>query len=416
MQSLDLRPKKEPLIKVGLILPEDKTEHLMVKLSNPSLYEIRTNERNYPSIQSRKNLHLSLINNKIRINDLKIQLNNITISNMSKDNDGSITINNLIAGRGFHWEKKISRSFWGSINIKCIDSRLVVINEILLEKYLACVSTSEMSAKCPSEFLKTQTIIARSWLLANHEKKHSSLGIDVCNDDCCQRYQGNDNISEHSIHSANSTRGVVIIHENKICDTRYSKSCGGITEDYENVWQGSLVPYLSSINDINSDQVPFCSSKIINEKKLKNYIGNVDETEKYFRWEKRVNESEIIELLENKQNEKIDHIVELKPLKIGKSKRIINLQISYLLKDKNKKSIIIDSEYQIRKILSKSFLFSSAIKIDKVKNEFIFKGRGWGHGVGLCQIGALGMAFSNYDSSEILAHYYKKSKIYRLYK
>ena len=406
---------QEPLIKIGLVLPEDSMKVLTIKIFKPSSFLITGSEKDYDPKSSNK-LIFKIKNEMIACKELNILSKEIKIKNKYKESDAKIKIYGLTAGRGFHWQKEISASYWGSLIIKIYDSNLLVYNEIFLEQYLMCVSTSEMSEKCPTEFLKAQTIIARSWFLANKEKKHSSLGFDICNDDCCQRYHGCNHISSHSVESAKSTRGKVLAHKGMICDARYSKSCGGISEDYENVWQGEPVPYLRSINDYINDKTPFCSSKKIDESFLKNYIGNVDENGKYYRWQIALSKKGIIKNIYKTLKIKIFNITSLVPIKKGKSARIAKLEIRYLNELNKNKSIILNSEYEIRKVLSKDFLFSSAFEIEEVEDGYLLKGRGWGHGVGLCQIGALSMALEKYDHNQILSHYYSNTNIISLYK
>ncbi len=180
-------PNKEPVVSIGLVLPEDQIQVL--------------------SIQDIKN-NLSL--------EIDLQTENIILpASLYK-------LPSIRAGRGFHWEKQISITVEGELEIKVVDDCLFLINHIPLEKYLMCVATSEMSGECPPALLESQTVAARSWLLAAAEQKHTNLGIDACNDDCCQRYQGMGNLTDAAISAIEETQGIVLIHNEKICDTRYS--------------------------------------------------------------------------------------------------------------------------------------------------------------------------------------------------
>ena len=296
------------------------------------------------------------------------------------------------------------------------DGKMMAVNELPLEAYLKCVATSEMSALCPPEFLKAQTIVARSWLLANIEQKHRHLGFDICNDDCCQRYQGMTHCTDASIQSANTTFGEVIMFDDRICDARYSKSCGGISENFEHVWDGEPIPYLVSIVDEDENGVPFCSPEIVPETSLKTYIGDVDEKGEYYRWTYEATQDELIQSLQYKHNINAAKIQDLTPIKMGVSGRITDLLIEYEDNQRNDQKIEIHSEYEIRNIMSPSFLFSSAFTIEKTDDgDFLLHGNGWGHGVGLCQIGALGMALSGKTSEMILNHYYPNSRLRHLY-
>jgi len=409
-------PNKEPMIRVGLILPEDNIHSIQISFSDTQCFEIETIDRLHPSCKNNDQLNLNLVDGNLTIPELEIENTVLKIIPSISHDNPFITIEGIPAGRGFHWEKKISASYWGILEFCVSDGKMIAINELPLEHYLKCVATSEMSAQCPPEFLKAQTIVARSWLLANIEQKHRHLGFDICNDDCCQRYQGMANCSEASIKSVDVTFGQVIMFDEKICDARYSKSCGGITENFENVWEGGSIPYLVSVVDNDAKGTAFCSPEIVLEGSLKNYIGNVDEKGQYFRWEFEATQGELIQSLKNKRNVAATEIVQLIPEKIGYSGRIIDLRIEYKDFQNNLQSIEIHSEYEIRNIMSPFFLYSSAFSVEKNENgNFNLIGKGWGHGVGLCQIGALGRALNGQSTDNILNHYYSVSKLKRIY-
>ena len=260
-----------------------------------------------------------------------------------------------------------------------------------------------------------------------------TIDIDACNDDC-QRYQGITNITTNSRQASQKTFGHFLVHDNQICDTRYSKSCGGISENNENVWNEPPKPYLRAIFDGSSKTIPdlktnqklnawitnppncYCSYTYVDEKRLKKYIGKVDERGSYFRWSFRFTQAEITKIINQKCNTSFDTITSLKPLKRGVSGRITKLEISGK-ENEQFQNVQLNSEYEIRDALHPEFLYSSAfiIILDLDDNQIIksmtLKGAGWGHGVGLCQIGALGMALSNKTSAEILSHYFPLTKI-----
>ncbi len=409
-------PNIELKIRVGLILPEDDIKSLQISFSDSQCYEIETNERVHPSCKNQENLSLQLDKGRLVIPELELDASEISFIPSIPDENPFITLDGVPAGRGFHWEKKISASYWGTLEFTVLDGKMMAVNELPLEQYLKCVATSEMSAQCPSEFLKAQTIVARSWLLANIEQKHRHLGFDVCNDDCCQRYQGMANCSVSSIKSGDDTFGQVIMFDDKICDARYSKSCGGVTEKFEHVWDGEPIPYLVSVEDTDKKGFAFCSPDIVPEESLKTYIGDVDEKGQYFRWVYEAPQGELIQSLKDKRNLAAVEIVQLKPEGIGDSGRIIDLRIEYKDSQNNLQSFVIHSEYEIRNIMSPSFLYSSAFTVQKNEDgSFLLHGKGWGHGVGLCQIGALGMAMKGYSSKEILNHYFQKTEPVGLY-
>ena len=410
-------PTEEPIISIGIVLPND----------NQKTVDIFSTEKN-------KNYSIS-------IDDNKISMNNILYDILQLENtveDSYFIINPVTIGRGFHWGKKIKLKLPGNLEVKVSENSLFVINHIKLETYLMCVATSEMSSNCPPSFLASQTIAARSWIIAASEQKHFELGIDACNDDCCQRYQGIGNLTHGSKLATQSTRGKFLLHNDEICDTRYSKSCGGISEDNENVWDEEPKKYLRSIFDgkeslkpnfnnldetkkwFNSQPNCYCNEKHVNSKDLKKYIGKVDKKGNYFRWEFDYSIEEFTELVNEKLGYLFDLISSIKPLRRGKSGRILELKLEGV-KNENDHSVIIKSEYEIRRVLHPSFLYSSAFYIAEnfdSKNcltKIKLKGGGWGHGVGLCQIGGIGMALKNKSASEILSHYFPSSILKKLY-
>ena len=336
------------------------------------------------------------------------------------------------------WEKQITITVEGELEIKTVDGYLFVINHIPLEKYLSCVATSEMSGECPPAFLESQTVAARSWLLAAAEQKHADLGIDACNDDCCQRYQGKGNLTDSAINAVLKTQGQVLIHDDKICDTRYSKSCGGISENNEYVWGGEPKPYLHAVLDgegsnipnlksesdlkkwLTDDQHCFCGPNYVPEIQLHKYLGNVDKSKKYFRWDVSYSQEELTNLISEKTGKQIESIQLLEPLERGVSGRIITLRIDGIINGEPS-HLILKSEYEIRRVLHPDFLYSSAFIIeansglDSPPSRVTFNGAGWGHGVGLCQIGALGMSLNGTSFTDILSHYFQSTELRKIY-
>ena len=409
-------PTKEPLVSIGLILPIDKQEYVKITSKNNPDYEIKALENQL------------LVNGE---KSSKFNLKQLT-------NGSSYNINPVTAGRGFHWQKQINISIKGSIKIKNIDGCLFLVNEVGMEDYLMSVATSEMSGECPEALLEAQTIAARSWLMASEEQKHKDLGIDACNDDCCQRYQGIKNISAKAKSAALNTRGKFVIHNNKICDTRYSKSCGGISENNENVWGDNPKKYLRGIFDGRSGVIPdfsdeeqlnkwifeppdcYCNNEYLNKSELKRFLGSVDEDGDYFRWEITYSNEQLTKIINKKLNESFDSIESLIPMKRGISGRIMILTISGKKNQKEQK-ILVDSEYNIRNTLHPEFLYSSAFVInansdsESCAEKITLSGAGWGHGAGLCQIGALRMAIIGNSSEKILKHYFSSTEIKKMY-
>ena len=409
-------PTKEPLVSIGLILPIDKQEYVKITSKNNPDYEIKALE------------------NQLLVNGEKSSKFNL----QELTGESSYNIKPVTAGRGFHWQKQINISIKGSIKIKNIDGCLFLVNEVGMEDYLMSVATSEMSGECPEALLEAQTIAARSWLMASEEQKHKDLGIDACNDDCCQRYQGIKNISDKAKSAALNTRGKFVIYNNKICDTRYSKSCGGISENNENVWGDNPKEYLRAIFDSRSGNIPdlsneeqlnkwifeppdcYCNNEYISKSELKRFLGSVDEDGDYFRWEITYSNEQLTKIINKKLNESFDSIESLIPMKRGVSGRIMTLTIS-AKKDQKEQKILVDSEYNIRNTLHPEFLYSSAFVInansdsESCAEKITLSGAGWGHGAGLCQIGALRMAIIGNSSEKILKHYFSSTEIKKMY-
>lgn len=374
----------------------------------------------------------------------------------------SFLIKDVVIGVKFHWERKEKQRFVGSLNIIQENDNITAVNILPIEKYLTSVISSEMSAKCSLQLLKAHAIISRSWLLAQIEKSNSlqSKGeynttykteeeyikwydredhknFDVCADDHCQRYQGITKIFTNIARQAiDETYGVALIDNNTICDARYSKSCGGISEAFENVWEPEKLNYLSSIIDykyepenfnldfteevnakkwIKGNPAAFCNTN--DPKVLTQILPNFDqETKDFYRWKVEYSQKEISELIKEKSGIDFGDIIDLIPIERGYSSRLIKLKIVG-----TKKTLIVGKELEIRRWLSKSHLYSSAFFVEKgaveknIPSSFTLIGAGWGHGVGLCQIGAAVMAEQGFKFDEILLHYFKGASIKKLY-
>ena len=411
---------KEPIIAVGIILPEDNQKTLRVMNS-----------------QLNQKYEILIKNNQLLINDKLYSSYRFTRPEHEL-NDHYFDIDSVNAGRGFHWEKKISVKLKGDLEIKIKEKSIFLVNYILAEMYLMCVATSEMSGDCPVSLLEAQTIAARSWLFAAAEKKHKEYGLDVCNDDCCQRYQGFSQVTESALLASKNTSGKVLFYNNFICDTRYSKCCGGHSENNENVWGGNPKTYLKGIIDntsnetidlmeedsiktwIKSPNKSHCNDSIFGKGELKKYLGNVDKSGKYFRWSLEISQNELTKNINEKTGFSFTRINTLVPVRRGVSGRILELKV--IGNDGSKDlELILKSEYEIRRVLHPKFLYSSAFIIkSKTSNHiapsnFILNGAGWGHGVGLCQIGALKMAIMGKSTNEILLHYFSSTEVKKIY-
>ncbi|MDR0872039.1 MAG: SpoIID/LytB domain-containing protein, partial [Prevotellaceae bacterium] len=305
-------------------------------------------------------------------------------------------------------------------------------NILPVENYLKSVISSEMSATASLELLKAHAVISRSWLLANEECKmkneeyppasaHSSFFIphssfikwyerdahqnyDVCADDHCQRYQGITRITNPAaLRAVEETRGEVLMADGEICDARFSKSCGGMTEKFENCWADVPHSYLTNV------ECPYCNTQ--DKHILAQVLNNYDqETPDFYRWQVTYSQAELSELIKQKSGTDFGNITDLIPVKRGASGRIVELQIVG-----EKHTATIGKELEIRKWLSQTHLYSSAFVPEKTADGFILHGTGWGHGVGLCQIGAAVMAEKGFSYREILAHYYKDTELTKRY-
>ena len=338
----------------------------------------------------------------------------------------SFRLYNVTIGKQFHWERQQVQVFTGTLHLVLHEGQIVVINELPLEDYLVSVISSEMKSTCSLEFLKASAVISRSWLLAQlTHKTYESCEpyksqdefirwwdredhdlFDVCADDHCQRYQGitvacNPNVQQ----AVNETRGQVLVSNGEICDARFGKCCGGQTNEFQYCWQNIRKPYLSSVAD------PFCNTS--DREVLSQVLNDYDlETKNFYRWQVRYTQEELRRLIERNLGMKFGSILRLEPLETGPAGHISRLRIVG-----TERIYIIGKELLIRKTLSTSHLLSSAFTVslediqDNVPQTFVLNGKGWGHGVGMCQIGAAVMGHQGYSYLQILNHYYPGAEI-----
>lgn len=342
-----------------------------------------------------------------------------------------IKVKNVMIGKQFHWQQQEDQSFQGTLHLIIEEGKITAINIISTERYLTSVISSEMSAMASIELLKAHAVISRSWLLAQltaqKNDNNSSCGTendeeivrwynrsahqhyDVCADDHCQRYQGVTKVTTDVAKEAvEQTRGEILIYNGEICDTRFSKCCGGMTEKFSTCWEDKDYPYLTNVID------PYCG--MANQQILRQVMVNYDQqTTDFYRWTVTYSQQELHDLIMAKTGIDFGDIIDLEPLARGTSGRIYRLKIVG-----SKRLLIIGKELEIRKALSTSHLFSSAFEVKKqgegsVPEQFTLEGTGWGHGVGLCQIGAAVMGEKGFKYKEILLHYYQGAKVERIY-
>ena len=377
--------------------------------------------------------------------------------------DASFTIDNVQIGIDYHWQRSEPQTFIGQLRIIVEEEKLVVINKLPIEDYLKSVISSEMSATASLELLKAHAVISRSWLLAQMQHRERQEGrtggffsfqrkgdefirwydredhtlFDVCADDHCQRYQGITRQSSPLVEKAvEATRAVVLVSDGEVCDARFSKCCGGITERYSTCWEDKELSYLHPVHDVPADMKmdgqaigadnfdfdlwirtapeAFCNTEDANL--LSQVLNDYDrETQDFYRWRVDYTQDELSKLLAERCEEDFGAILDLQPVERGASGRIKKLRIIG-----TKKQLTIGKELEIRRALSESHLYSSAFsvergeEVDGVPTRFTLYGAGWGHGVGLCQIGAAVMAERGYTYDEILLHYYKDAQLHKL--
>ncbi len=347
-----------------------------------------------------------------------------------KSSDASFSLNDVTIGVNFHWERKETQTFQGVLRLVVEEDKICAINELPVEQYLTSVISSEMSATSSLEFLKAHAVISRSWLLAQmkrrQEQKISGSGFfsfikkddelirwydrddhtifDVCADDHCQRYQGiTKQTNRHVVDAIKATRGQILMYGDEICDARFSKCCGGKTEEFQYCWEDTPKPYLVSIDD------PFCNTR--DKQIISQVLNDYDqETQDFYTWQVSYTPEELRNVIETKLKVQLGDIVDLVPLERGKSGRIWKLKIVG-----SERSYTIGKELEIRRALSETHLYSSDFTVEKRSGKFILHGRGWGHGVGLCQIGAAVMGERGFSYDQILLHYYKGAEIKTLY-
>ena len=379
--------------------------------------------------------------------------------------DASFSLSDVTIGVNFHWERKETQTFLGTLRFVVESDKIVAINELPVEKYLESVISSEMSATSSLELLKAHAVISRSWLLAQMKKRREVAEsgnnffsftkkedtlirwydredhtlFDVCADDHCQRYQGiTKETSPHVAEAIRQTKGQILMDGEEICDARFSKCCGGITEEFQYCWENTPKTYLTAVRDIalgvehtqpnltNEEEAEkwirfnppaFCNTQ--DKKILSEVLNDYDqETVNFYRWKETLSQEKLQQLIADKLKMDLGAILDMKAVERGKSGRISKLQIIG-----TEKTFTIGKELEIRRTLSDSHLLSSAFVVDKydkdeqgVPQRFELIGAGWGHGVGLCQIGAAVMGEQGYHYDAILLHYYQGAEIKKLYK
>jgi stage II sporulation protein D len=348
-------------------------------------------------------------------------------------NLGHIILHDSPVGREFHWEHREKLSYREAVEFLVgNDGKLVAVNELPLEEYLVSVNSSEMDARCHLELLKAQTVAARATILATAGKHHRSEPFDLCNGDHCQCYYGSVREGSTSRQAVEETLGEVLMADGRICDARYAKVCGGIMEANEHVWPGQPISYLRSGVDAPSLEAAEGFYPISSEDQARRWIVSTPEAycnpdvpdlpdylsyaRDYYRWKVCYERGELEGIIENRSGHKIGTLQDLRPLTRGESGRISRLEIVG-----QNGSLVLERELEIRRVLSHSHLYSSCFTVNFQRDAngqiqtVVLHGAGWGHGVGLCQVGAAMMAVRGKKYDQILAHYYRDTSLKRIF-
>lgn len=377
----------------------------------------------------------------------------------SPEPGATVSLMDVTIGARFHWERRQRQTFQGALLLNAAGGTLTAVNRLHLEAYLASVISSEMSDTAPPEMLKAHAVASRSWLLAMLQRRGGAKHpeaiddkaprdaeeimrwygreehalFDVCSDDHCQRYHGITTlVGGRAAQAVRETRGIFLVHDRKVCDARYHKACGGRTDNFENTWEEISIPYLSTVVDADVFHDPItteaAAQKWVNirpeahcnatdEQLLRRILPDFDqETANFFRWRVAYDRKELEEILAQKSGIDFGTLQNLVPAARGPSGRIMRLRI-----EGTKRTVTVGKELEIRRWLSHSHLYSSAFCVSVesdasgLPRRFILDGAGWGHGVGMCQIGAAVMAEKGYQAEAILKHYFRGAELTRLY-
>ena len=418
IETENAEPQEEPEVSVGILI----TDHLRLTLNG----DFRAKGATVTGDQE-----VTIEDGCLKWNDALYR--EFTI--VPATPESTFSLHQVVIGKEFHWERTETQTFQGKLRLVVDEEKIVAINILPAEQYLTSVISSEMKATCPIEFLKASAVISRSWLLAQMEKRRNGQShaffqftktdteiirwhdqeehtiFDVCADDHCQRYQGITRAACPEVAEAiRQTRGEILTHEGKVCDARFAKCCGGTTNAFENCWEDVPHPYLRPVKD------PYCNTSNIGI--LSAVLNDYDlETRNFYQWRKEYSQEELAELIARRLGIDFGAILALEPVERSESGHLVKLKIVG-----SKRSLTIGKELEIRRALSDSHLYSSNFEVDilnpdadGVPQSFVLNGHGWGHGVGMCQIGAAVMSAEGHSYEEILHHYYTGADITKCY-
>lgn len=434
--------RKEPIVKVGIV----SGEQLRFIFHTPYRCEGCSSEGEQVAVFSE---------GKIRWNGC---LHNELCFVPGTEKEACFELPDVTIGVNFHWERKESQRFPGILKLIAGEEGLTAVNVVPVETYLASVISSEMSAAASPELLKAHAVISRSWLLniLESQKKvgcengktgaavvdnscpderivwydhQTHARFDVCADDHCQRYQGITRMTHPNVSQAvGETFGEVLAFDGRICDARFSKCCGGATEEFRFCWEEREVPYLMAVRDrklsgglpdlrlepearqwIHTAPEAFCNTA--DQRILSQVLNQYDrETADFYRWKVEYTAEELSRIIRLRSGIDFGTVTDLQPVERGRSGRLVRLRVVG-----SRRTMVIGKELEIRRILSLSHLYSSAFTVDRKEGGFVLTGAGWGHGVGLCQIGAAVMSERGYSYDEILFHYYAGATLEKRY-
>jgi len=443
--------RREPTVRVGIVLKADRRKHLRLAAGRCDCRI--AGARDAALLPAGQGAEVTAADGRVELRHAGGQvraevLRLVPVTREPPTQGGGICVRAVPAGRGFHWYKLTDERFAGELELRAAGDCVLVVNCLPLEDYLAGVITAEMSGQCPGELLKAQCVVARSWLLAFTEPKHADAPFDRCNDDCCQRYRGTGDLTPAALAAVRQTRGQVLLADDgRVLDANYSKCCGGISEEPRFVW-GADKPGISAVVDAPPDAPEagffpvseanlseylagpwleragaYCSPRLIGPEQAARYLGKVDEPGDYFRWQVSYAPGELEDLLRQRlpRAANLARLLDLRVLARGVSGRASRLEVHWTDVAGRPSQAVIDSEYEIRRVLHRRFLYSSAFELLLERDaggritSVRLRGAGWGHGVGLCQMGALGMALLGRDYREICAHYYPQARLERVY-
>ncbi len=440
----------EPTVRIGIVLAADRRTQVLLETPAHS-YSIHGETGRLPQLlPPNRTIAVTVDSGQLRLDigaTSRSGFRRLRLVPANTHRQCGITVRNILAGRGFHWQKTIDQTLSGVLEFRVRDNCLVMTNELPIEDYVVGVITAEMSGDCPAAYLKAHAVVSRSWLMAQSSPAHPGEPFTWCNDDCCQRYHGTSGWTDAAIDATAQTRGQVLMTKaGRILPAFYSKNSGGIVESPESVWrrptpglhahvdgptsafENAFFPvternageYISG-QWLSTTQL-YASPNVVPEETVGRYLGRVDDGKSGFRWTTEVTQDELLMSVRRAVGRpRLAVILDIVPLRRGASGRIEEIALTCATVSGQVVRELVKTQHEIRRALSPNFLKSSAVTIDLTKDRrgaiarAVFRGAGWGHGVGFCQIGGLGRALVGQSHIEILNAYYKDVVLAQVY-